>query len=237
MSPRRTRATRALGALLLACIGCARPLGPEATLRRFLDLIAEGKTQDAWRMTAPAYREQCDLACFGRVVDRGREELRRALADVRAGVARTELRVAVDLAPGRGEPAQPASLLLVQRGGADGRGRPAGWQIAADPLDFYPQGTPAEALRSFVRAIEGARYGVALRFVPQRLRQQMTAERLRERWEGPGKAELRAQLEAVRRHLAEPLIVEGADARLPVGERREARLVLEDGRWHVLQLQ
>jgi hypothetical protein len=233
-------APRALaGAILVAAMGCARPPGPEATLRRFLELIEDGRPRDAWRLTAPAYREQCDLACFDRLVDRNREELRRALLDLRAGVARAELRLSIDLSPAKGAAAQPAALLLVQRGRGDGkRGEaPAPWQIAADPLDFYPQGTPAEALRSFVRAVEGGRFAIALRFVPQRLRQQVTAERLRERWEGAGKAELRAQLEAVKRHLGEPLIVDGTEARLPVGERREARLVLEEGRWHVLQLQ
>lgn len=217
---------RPLSLVLCVLAGCARPQGPEGPLRRFLDLVAEGRTRDAYALTAPAYREQCDLGCFERLLGRSREELRRAHADLRAGAARSELRVAVDL-PGQA----PASLLLVRQGGT------SPWLLASDPLDYYPQGTPTEALRSFVRAVEGGRWAVAARFVPQRLRPQASAERLRERWEGPQREELRGQIALVKRHLDEPPVIEGAEARLPLGERREARLLLEDGRWQVLQLQ
>src|SRR5262249_46587124 len=154
---------------VLAAPGCARPPGPEATLRRFLELVDSGRTQEAWRLTAPAYREQCDLACFARVVERSRDELRRALGDLRAGAARVELRASLDLGAPHG------TLPLVQRPepGASPRGAPGPWLLAADPIDFYPQGTPEGALRSFVRAVEAGRWQVALRFVPQRVRQGM----------------------------------------------------------------
>lgn len=214
------RAAACLTLLLSAC--ALRPPGPEQTLRRWLERVNQGQISKAWRMTSPAYREQCDLPCFQRLVQRNHEELHRALGALRAGAVRSELRLELSL--------PPETVVLVQRPGQP-------WLLSGDPLDFYPQNTPAAALRSFVRAIEARRYAVALRFVPQRLREQISEQTLRQRWEGPHKDELRNQLEAVKRHLSEPFLIEGQQARLPVGEQREARLVLEQGRWCVLQLQ
>lgn len=216
---------RVLLLLPLLVGACARPT-PEATLRRYLEHVIAGRYRPAYRLTSPAYQARCDLLCFRRTVERSRPELAQALAQLQAGDgARVEITTEIT-SPSLGGP-----LKLV-------RSAPGTWRIAGDPLDFYPQDTPQQALRSFVRAAEARRYDVLLRFVPQKLSQQATPkaiiEGLRQRLEGS----LRQQIEEVKRHLSEPLIVDGAEARLPLSPQRgEVRLLLEEGRWRVLQLQ
>lgn len=210
--------------LLGAVPGCAGEQAPAQTFRRWLHLVNAGKLADAHRLMSSSYRQRCDLACFSRSVAAEADELRRLHLQIQAAPPTTQLRAAVTT--GQGEP----PLHLVRDPGGP-------WQLGESPLDFYPQDTPALALRSFERAVAARRYDVLLRFMPQRLREGATSALLKERWEGPDRAELQAQLAQVRRHLGEPPVIEGNEARLPVGEDRAARLVLEEGRWRVLQLQ
>ncbi len=234
--------------VLLACLaGCARPESAEATLRRFLALAAAGKpgpTARAYSLMSPEFRKTCDLPCFSRRLGANPAEI--------AALSRAPLpapAVSAQVMPPGDAPWQ----LVLQP--AEGK-RGAAWRISGDPLDFYPQDTPEHALRSFVRAVEARRYDVLVRFTPERYRAQVTPELLRQRWEGEHRAELRAQLDAVKRHLGQPPVVSlgegepgkadhGAvqEALLPVGESpimseaRAARLVLEEGRWRIVQLE
>jgi len=88
-----------------------------------------------------------------------------------------------------------------------------------------------------VRAVERKRWDVVLRFIPQRYRSTITADSLKERWEGAGAAELKAQLVVVKAHLDEPIELTGDEARLPVGERKQVKLVREEGLWKVETLE
>jgi hypothetical protein len=219
------RAWPLLGLLVMTLnSGCVREQAPAQTFRRWLSLINAGRLADAHRLMSSSYRQRCDLVCFSRSVAAEADELRRLHLQVQAALPTTQLRATVET--GQGEP----PLYLVKDPGGP-------WQLGANPLDFYPQDTPAAALRSFERAVAARRYDVLLGFMPQRLREGATAARLKERWEGPDRAALMAQLAQVRRHLGEPPVIEGNEARLPVGEDKVARLVLEEGRWRVLQLQ
>lgn len=206
---------------------------PLRTYSRWLDLLASGRTRDAYRLMSDDFQATCDLACFRRQVERGRDRLDAARRQVRAQPPQVELRATLGA---RSEPAADR-LVLVQEFIGGRKGRTPVWRISGDPLDFYPQGSAAEALRSFVRAADGRRYEILLRFVPLKLRDKTTVEGLRANWEGPGRADLQRQLAALKAHLALPPIVEGGEARLPVGEQKEARLLLEDGAWHVLRLE
>lgn len=231
----------------LSLSGCAmmRPKDPAATARRYLELAAGERLDAAYPLLAEAFVTHCDRTCFSRLAASQREDARRALADLRSGgELRADYAVEIALADGTtlhlrqaedGEPARPPPA-------ANNRQKPAAtaslqYLLSQNPLDFYPQSTPEEALRSFVRALAAKRYAALLRFVPGALAEQLTEEQIRVRFDGPARANVQAQLATVQKHWNEPFQVDGATARLPLGEGQEVRLVLEQGRWRVAQLQ
>jgi hypothetical protein len=210
---------RALCLFVVAAVGCApKPAaGPADTLRAFADAVRAGRTDAAYALMSADYKKTHDRDSFARSLGPADQ---RTLG--RLGKGRVELRAEIELADGE-------RLALVQE--------PDGWRFARDPLDIYPQRAPDEALRSFVRAVERKRWDVVLRFIPQRFRSTITADSLKERWEGAGAAELKAQLVVVKAHLDEPLELVGDEARLPVGERKQVKLVREEGLWRVETLE
>jgi hypothetical protein len=213
------RALVGIVVVVAAIGGCTprAPAGPTETLRAFADAVRAGRTDDAYALMSADYKKTHDRDAFARSLGPSDQ---RALQRLAKG--RIELRAEVELADGE-------RLALVQE--------PAGWRFARDPLDIYPQRAPDEALRSFVRAVERKRWDVVLRFIPQRYRSTITADSLKERWEGAGAAELKAQLVVVKAHLDEPIELTGDEARLPVGERKQVKLVREEGLWKVESLE
>jgi hypothetical protein len=213
---------RALPACLFAALvatGCAarNPSGPVETLHAFAAAVQAGKVDEAYALMSADYRKTHDREAFARSLG---PATTRAASKLRDG--KVELRAEVELSDGE-------RLQLVQE--ADG------WRFARDPLDVYPQRTPEEALRSFLRALERKRWEVVLRFIPQRFRGGLTADGLKQRWEGPEATQLAAQIVAVRAHLEEPMELSGDEARLPVGERKQVKLVREEGLWRVETLE
>jgi hypothetical protein len=196
----------------------AEQAGPDQALRRYLDAVRAGRYAEAYGLMSAGYRRDHDLAAFEKALGEHKDEVEAATARLAAGGATVELHAEAKYGDGE-------VLPLVVEAGA--------WRIAADPLDFYPQGTPQEALRSFVRAVERKRYDVVYRFVPVKFKKALGVGELRARWEGDKRAELAEQLAEVRAHLGDPLDVTGDSARLPLGEKRETRLVREEGVWRV----
>ncbi len=211
---------RPLVVVAIALAGCAAraPAGPADTLRAFADAVRAHRIDDAYALMSADYKRTHDRDAFARSLG---PSVERAAQRLQKG--RIELRAEVELSDGE-------RLSLVQE--PDGA-----WRFAHDPLDVYPQRAPDEALRSFVRAVERKRWDVVLRFIPQRFRATITADTLKERWEGTQAAELQAQLAAVRAHLDEPMELSGDEARLPVGERKQVKLVREEGLWRVETLE
>lgn len=107
------------------------------------------------------------------------------------------------------------------------------WRIDSPVLDFYSQATPREALRSFVRAIERQRYDVILGFVPEEYRERMSAEGLRELWEGEKREEIQQLLENLRASLEEPIEETGDRATMQYMDRFTCRFVREGGLWRI----
>ena len=206
-------------ALVIIATGCAPHAapGPAETLRAFADAVRAGRTDEAYALMSADYRKTHDRDAFARSLG---PAVQRAAGRLAKG--RVELRAEVELADGE-------RLALVQE--------PDGWRFSRDPLDLYPQRAPDDALRSFVRAVERKRWDVVLRFIPQKFRSTITAETLKQRWEGDGAAELAAQLAVVKAHLDDPLELSGDEARLPVGERKQVKLVREEGVWRVETLE
>ncbi len=229
---------RGLCCVLLPLVACHPVTAPDplpSTLR-YLELVTDGQIDAAYGMLSEGFRRRCDRACFVHLLDSQRIELLQARAQVRDGEARVSMTAELPLQDGTVlklvQPAEGAS-------GAQPTEAPAPYLFAHNPLDFYPQDTPEHALHSFMRAVESRRYGALLRFLPQALEEQYTLETLQKRFDGPGRTELLAKLAIVRQHLSEPFTYdkEGHSASLPLGENKEARVVFEDGRWRVLQLE
>lgn len=240
-------AVQLAGFIALFLGGCAtnRPKDAAATAQRYLELTASERPGAAYALLSEPFSARCDRACFARLAAAQREDARRAVADLRAGgEPRVDYTVELTLSDGtalnlRQADEGDAGQLSVPGGRRQKAtlASPVGYLFSQNPLDFYPQSTPEEALRSFVRALGAERYQALLRFVPKAVAEQLTVEQLRARFEGPARAGLQAQLAAVQKHWSEPFQVAGTTARLPLGEGQEVRLVLEQGRWRVAQLQ
>lgn len=210
------RAVLGLVVTLAACRGGGPRGGPGATLDAYLSAVQTHRLDQAYALLSSDYRRTHDRAAFERALA-GWDP--RSAARLKSG--RVTLRARVDL-PDGGE------LPLVWEDGA--------WRMAGDPLDFYPQATPEEALRSFVRAVENRRYDVVLKFVPARYRATVTVEKLRERWEGERRGSLLDDLALARAHLGEPFAwaPSGDEATLSLGaSKKQVRLAREDGAWKV----
>jgi hypothetical protein len=224
---RRSRVAFAFACAGLCCAGCGpaqhpdprpRDEAPERAVERYLAAVRAGRFDEAYGLMSSSYRRDHDRAGFVRSLGEHTAEVQAAAARLAAGAASVELRAEARYGDGD-------TLPLTLEGGA--------WHLAGDPLDFYPQATPLEALRSFLRAIERRRYDVAWRFVPSRYRKEISVADLRARWEGDKAAELQAEIAEVRAHLAEPFELRGSEARLALGGERAARLVREEGQWRV----
>ena len=221
-------AVRVLVIASLVALACGPPperKGPEYTLTAFQRAVEHHRLVEAWGLMSSDYKKGHDRAAFERAL---------AQADARiTKLGQAQVRLEAEVALPNGE-----KLPLVLEDGA--------WKIARDPLDFYPQSTPAEALRSFARAVEARRWDVLARFVPARYRATVTPDKLRERWEGERRAELLQSLERVRVKLQQgsagqlQLSSTGEEAELPLpeaGEHKQARLVREDGLWRIESLE
>jgi hypothetical protein len=105
------------------------------------------------------------------------------------------------------------------------------WRLASDPLDFYPQDTPAHALRSFVRAVELKRWEIVLRFVPEKWRKDMTTAKVRDQFENT--EDTGQMIRLLGANLDNPIETQGDEARMPYGERFEVKFLREDGVWKI----
>jgi hypothetical protein len=107
------------------------------------------------------------------------------------------------------------------------------WRIDSNPLDFYPQDTPRNALRSFVRAIENKRWDVLVRFVPKAYG--MTAEQIQKEFEGERAREIEELVQKLHGAVDTDgaIQVEGDEAHLSYGDRAEIVFKREDGSWKI----
>lgn len=236
---------------LWGLVGCAKnsDRDPLATALRYLSAAAAGDVETCYSLLAETTQSQCDRACLARILSRQRAEFRAARDELRAYMA-----------SGRSPTTQARYSALVRfRDGSElplvqpeAPSSPTGrrsatslaYQIGGNPLSFYPQATPDQALRSFLLAVERKRWDVLVSFLPRALAAPAagvpySADQIRARFEGPAQSDIARQLTALRQHLGEPLklTAQGNEARLPVGENREARLLLEEGSWRISQLE
>lgn len=222
----------------LAAAGCHPSQGadPLPVVRRYLDLTTDGQVDAAYASLSDDFKRRCDRTCFARILTTQRPELIQARAQVRAGEARVETQARLTLSDGTVLQLAQAPIPV---DAPPEKGVAVPFLFSENPLDFYPQDTPERTLRSFARAVQARRYEALLRFIPQSLEEQYTLDALRERFDGPGRTALLKQLDTITRHLSEPFVFErdGRLAKLPIGDGKETRLLFEESRWRVLQLE
>jgi hypothetical protein len=119
-------------------------------------------------------------------------------------------------------------MLLVQEGGR--------WKIAANPLAFYDQSTPRNALRSFLRAYQLERWDMMLRFVPNAYREKMDAAKMKAQFTGPSREQMQNLVNTLEANVDEPIVERNNNARMSYGDRFTVQFVKEDGAWKLKDL-
>lgn len=207
--------------LLLFTIGCgASPARqPLSAVDAYAAALRAGDYGRAYDLMSSRYRREHTREDFVRMMKDSPQEVKQTAARLTSSNRRVEVAARFVYDDLRDE------LPLVLEDG--------GWRISSDPLEFYPQDSPAHALRSFVRAVELKRYDVVLRFVPNRWRQEMNETKIREQFEGEKREEVVQMMRLLSANLENPIEQEGDKARMPYGERFEVKFVKEDGAWKV----
>lgn len=191
---------------------------PERALERYARALEQRDHDAAYAMMSTDFRKKYTRDDFVRLMREHGSQLSKSVAQLKGKPRRVNLRARV--AYGQGE-----ALELVLDNGV--------WRIASDPVDFYGQQTPDQALRSFIRAIERQRYDVVLRFVPNRWAESMTVDKLRQQWEGDKQQEVGTLLKNLKASLGSPIHRKGERATMPYGDRFEVRFLREDGVWKI----
>lgn len=208
----------ALALALGGCPGLDAGTTPEATVAAFSSALREGRAGDAYGLMSESYRRRVSQSEFRRYFRDYPAEVQQAARALSRRHGRAEQEAVVEY--GEGE-----SLRLVREHGD--------WRVATDVVDFYDQGTPRAALRSFVRAMERRRYDVVLALIPEADREGMTEERMRETWEGEGREEVERLLANLRASLDDPIEEVGDRATMSYGDRFRVQFVREDGVWRI----
>lgn len=207
-----------VGMLDAGCPAASSMSRPESVVQAYGKALRDGDYGRAYELMSPEYRKEHSREEFIRALTARKAELRRSGDPLQGAPRQTKVEARVDY--GEGD-----SLTLRLTGGT--------WLIATDPVDFYSQRTPAEALRSFVRAIERHRYDVVMRFVPNKWVESMTVEKLRQQWEGEKQAEVVALIKTLKLNLKAPIRGKGDTATMPYGDHFEVRFLREDGVWKI----
>ncbi len=216
---------------LLLLSACHAGRDPQQSLDRYLQETSRGNFDAAYLRLSSEFRRQCDKPCFIRMVESHPGSSRQLLDELRSGKSSIVYQAEIKLRDGTQLHLEQAAEAATSASKAP----PPPFLFTDNPLDFYPQDSPARALRSFVRAFSAQRFDVLLRFVPKSLESKLNAEALRTRFQSEPR--ISTQVDAVRQHLADPIAVEGNVAKLVTGPEQEATLVLEEGRWRIQKLE
>lgn len=217
--------------LLLFLVACRSGSDPKQSLDSYLQETSRGSYDRAYDRLSTDFRRRCDKACFLRIIDAQPGQSRQLLDELRSGQPSVVYQAELKLQDG-------TRLALEQQpptSPVQGKTAPPPFLFADNPLEFYPQDSPDKALRSFLRAFSAQRFDVLMRFVPKSLESKLSPDALRTRFQSEPR--IASQVEALRKHLDDPLTVDGNTARLVTGPEQEATLILEEGRWRVQKLE
>ena len=210
-----------LASLLLACGAASH--SPEAALHSYAQALRVGDVDRAYQLMSAEFRAQHSRDDFAQMLKNNQDEVEQTA--LRLSVEEGSLAIRAELRYGYDE-----SVRLRKESGE--------WRLVDNPLAFYSQATPRDAVRSFLRAYSLKRWDVMLRFVPKAYRERMTVEMVQKQFDGPRKEAMSEMMESVRVNLNAPTLEnqQGNEARLRYGERYEVELVREQGLWKIKRL-
>jgi hypothetical protein len=207
--------------VLGACGGGAQ--SPKAALHEYAQALREQQPERAYELMSAEFRGRHTLDEFRLMLKDNREEAQET-AD-RLALESSQVAISAEFEYGLDE-----RMRLVKEDGE--------WRIASNPLSFYSQKTPRDAVRSFVRAYTLKRWEVMLRFVPTSYKERMTVEMVKLQFEGPRQEAMSEMMDKLRVNLsgATADIQKGNQARLRYGDSYEVELVREQGLWKIKSL-
>lgn len=210
----------ALAVSVIFAAGC-RPArtGPSRVLNNYRAALEHQSYGAAYALMSEAFRAKHSREEFVRMMKENDREVKETVA--RLGSAPPQVTVSAEFRYGLGD-----TMRLVREHGR--------WRIASNPVQFYSQDTPREALRSFVRAYRLKRWDVMLRFVPDKYRKRMTVDKLRGQFEKQD--QIASMMNLIEANLDDPITDKGNQARMPYGDRYEVKFVREDGVWKIADL-
>ena len=217
---RRASVLAAVVALGLAACGGPRS-APTGTLDRYASALKAKNYDAAYELMSSGFRAQVSKDEFVRMMRDNPREVAETASRLTGKKSRIE--VTAELTYGLGD-----TLHLVHESGS--------WRIAENPLAFYDQSTPRDALRSFLRAYRLERWDVMLRFVPKAYAELMNRDKMQTQFAGERKEDMAQLMNMIEANLDEPIDEQGNEARMRYGPGFEVKFVREDGRWRVRDL-
>jgi len=218
------RAAAVLGITLglgLPLGACGSRKGPGQTLDRYGSALKNRDFRSAYELMSSSFRGKVSREDFERMMRDNAREVDETAARLRG--KRGSIEVSAELEYGFGD-----QMRLVQE---DGR-----WRIATNPLGFYDQSTPRNALRGFLRAFRLERWDVMMRFVPNAYREKMDEAKLKAQFTGPSREQIETLINTIEANVDEPIVERGNDARMSYGDRFNVQFVKEDGLWKLKDL-
>lgn len=210
---------------LLALAGCganSASAQPDRTLRAYSEALSAGRAADAYALLSTDAKKSIPFEAFERMLKENPEEIKELANSLRRPAQAPEVTATVT------SPGGPTLLLVYE----DGK-----WRVDASSIDLYSQATPERAVAAFVRAYEGKRFDVLLRFVPDAQKKDLTAEGLAKAWTSEQKDEVERMMQALRSTLPTARFeVLGERATLAFGAGGTLELVREHGNWKVEDL-
>ncbi len=196
---------------------------PRDTLHDYAEALRQGDANRAYSLMSAEFRGHHSREEFEKMLHDNAQEAEQTAE--RLATESSGVEVSAQLHFGLNE-----QMRLVKQGGK--------WKIASNPLAFYSQKTPQDAVRSFVRAYSLKRWEIMLRFVPTAYREKMTVEMVQKQFEGPREEAMKEMMGVLHQNLESPIseIVKGNQARIRYGEQYEVELVRQQGAWKILHL-
>jgi hypothetical protein len=225
---RRVRVPSLVVAVLVLLVGlagaaaCGGPrTAPTSTLDRYASALKARNYDAAYELMSTGFRAQVSKDEFVRMMRDNPREVSDTASRLTGRKSKVE--VTAELTYGLGD-----TLHLVHESGE--------WRIAENPLAYYDQSSPRDALRSFLRAYRLERWDVMLRFVPKSYAALMNVEKMKTQFSGERKKEMSQLMNMIEANLEEPIEEQGNEARMRYGAGFEVKFVREDGRWRLRDL-
>lgn len=208
-------------ALALAGAACGGSPGPNQTLDRYGRALKNRDYSTAYDLMSSSFRSKVSRDDYKQMMRDNPREVDETASRLRG--KRGSLEVSAEFEYGLGD-----RMLLVQE---DGK-----WRIASNPIGFYDQSTPRNALRGFLRAFRLERWDVMLRFVPNAYREKMDEAKMKAQFTGPSREQIENLINTLEANVDEPIVERGNDARMSYGDRFNVHFVKEDGLWKLKDL-